>query len=287
MAQPEDIKPDTDTQADPAPSQATRRATQLFLAGVIGLSLVGLVVGMRQGVPTHDPPDFERTPAPHGQASIPAMTYAEFDRRKHGPNRDWQSNLADLDQPEADLFAPVEFDEAERQALLEARASRRAFDGAPPTIPHPADQMTSASCMACHADGMTINEVYAPRMSHAYMPSCTQCHVEQQASDLRATREFQNLFEGLFSSGPGERAWEGAPPTIPHSTFMREDCMACHGPKGPEPIRTSHPWQTSCMQCHAPSAVLDQGVHDDLPSFLPGLPVFLEQNQADPAADPD
>lgn len=243
--------------------------TQLFLACVIGVSAVGLVVGVRQGVPSHEPPAFERTIVRHDGTSIPAKTYKEFDRRKHGPNSGWSSNLTSLEQPTQDLFTPVAFDESERQALIEARASRRAFDGAPPTIPHPADQMTSASCIACHGEGLMINQVRAPRMSHAYMPSCTQCHVEQQASGIASFGEFRNLFEGVFSSGPGARAWEGAPPTIPHSVFMREDCMACHGPKGPEPIRTSHPWQANCLQCHAPSATLDQGVIDTGPFFLP------------------
>ncbi|MCW5755576.1 MAG: hypothetical protein KIT24_12785 [Phycisphaeraceae bacterium] len=257
------------------PSGTSRRAWQLFLVGVIGMSFVGFVVGMRQGASGPELASFDRTVSTHHHAAIPATPYAEFDRRTHGPNRGWQSSLSDLAQPDTDLFAPVHADPAARVVLLEARASRRAFEGAPPTIPHPADQMTAASCMACHGEGLTINNVRAPRMSHPYMQSCTQCHVEQSASDHRQEAEFQNLFVGLFSSGPGQRAWEGAPPTIPHATFMREDCMACHGPKGPEPIRTSHPWQTNCLQCHAPSAVLDQGVHDGAPSFLPAIPIFL------------
>jgi cytochrome c-type protein NapB len=45
---------------------------------------------------------------------------------------------------------------------------------------------------------------------------------------------------------------------VPHTTFMRESCLSCHGPTGADPIRTTHAWRTNCLQCHAPSAVLDQ-----------------------------
>jgi nitrate reductase (cytochrome), electron transfer subunit len=58
---------------------------------------------------------------------------------------------------------------------------------------------------------------------------------------------------------------------VPHPIFMRENCLSCHGAAGPEPIRTTHPWQTNCLQCHAPSAVLDQIVRDDRPSLLSGV----------------
>lgn len=247
-----------------------RRGTQLFLATVIGVSFVGLVVGLRQGVPSHEEPQFERSPTTTGApGAIPAATYREFDRRTYGPNSDWQSNLASLHQPEVDLFALTTTTEEQREHLIRERAERRAFDGAPPTIPHPADQMTTASCLACHATGLRIQDVYAPRMSHARLTNCTQCHVEQHASELSSRPLVLSQFVPLESPGRGTRAWEGAPPTIPHSTFMREDCMSCHGPNGPEPIRTSHPWQISCVQCHAPSAVMDQSVFDAGPFFLP------------------
>jgi cytochrome c-type protein NapB len=57
----------------------------------------------------------------------------------------------------------------------------------------------------------------------------------------------------------GVRAYTGAPPEIPHSTWMRETCLACHGGTGAEGLRTRHPQRQSCTQCHAPSAGLNQG----------------------------
>lgn len=245
------------------------RATQLFLAAVIGLAFVGFVVGIRQGSIVYSPAEIDRVwPAPPDPGAVPATGYAEFDRRRYGPNRDWRSMLTDLEQPVIDLFAPVYWTEEQRRELLAARAERRAYDGAPPVVPHPIDQMSAASCMACHATGMFIADTYAPAMSHVYMPNCTQCHVEQRSPDLPAYLPVRNTFEGLEAPVAGERAWPGAPPTIPHPTFLRSNCMACHGPTGHEPIRTTHPWRANCMQCHAPSAVLDQAVFDSAPDFL-------------------
>lgn len=240
------------------------RAMHLFLAGVIALAFVGLFVGIRQGTPAPSPgqrpPDRAATSADDSDA-IPAMAYLDFDRRAVGPNREWRSVLSDLDQPDEDMFAYPHRTEAGRRAVLAARAERRAFDGAPPVVPHPIDQMSSTSCMACHGEGLRIGELRASKMSHQYMPNCTQCHVEQRSPDLPDLETARNTFAGFEAPLGGERAWHGAPPTIPHTTFMRENCMACHGQTGPEPIRTTHPWQTNCLQCHAPSAVLDQGVY--------------------------
>lgn len=256
------------------PQPPTARALHLVLIAIIGLAFVGFFVGIRQGttVPDLSPPD--RTAAPSHTDTIPDTAYSDFDRRTFGPNRNWQSSLADVEQPTIDL---IEFDDpnrsdAGRRAVLAARDERRAFHGAPPVVPHPIDQMGTASCMACHGDGLHIGRgVRAPMMSHVYMPNCTQCHAEMLSPDLDPFVLAENTFEGSDAPLGGQRAWIGAPPTIPHHVFMRENCMACHGPTGPEPIRTTHPWQTNCMQCHAPSALLDQVVTEDHPSLLSEL----------------
>lgn len=253
------------------PETTATRAVHLMLAAVIALAFVGFFVGIRQGTPS---PTFEPrhiiVPEEFADA-LPAMSYAEFDRRKHGPNAGWKSSFIQLQQPETDLLADPGRREENRQAFFAARADRRAFDGAPPVVPHPVDQMTSASCVACHSEGTFIGRgVRATVMSHEFMPNCTQCHVEQLQLDLGSYVFRQNIFDGL-ESGQGRRAWDGAPPTVPHSVFMRENCLSCHGVSGPSPIRTTHPWQTNCLQCHAPSAVSDQFVRDDQPSMLPPI----------------
>jgi nitrate reductase (cytochrome), electron transfer subunit len=110
---------------------------------------------------------------------VPVATrYREQDRLKDGPNAAWENHLNTLVQPVVDRGALTNVTEAERALALRERASRRAFDG--------------------------------------------------------------------------------APPTIPHSTLMRTDCLSCHGPQGLYGLRTPHPERQSCLQCHAPGAHLDQ-----------------------------
>jgi cytochrome c-type protein NapB len=144
-------------------------------------------------------------------------------------------------------------------AALADRAKNRAYDGAPPIIPHPVEAQSAASCLACHGEGLKIGERIASKISHAHLTNCTQCHVEQSRSGLPwAVEPPVNDFVGVYRAGPGERANPGAPPTIPHHTWMRENCASCHGLVTRPGIRTTHPWLTNCTQCHAPSATLDQ-----------------------------
>jgi nitrate reductase (cytochrome), electron transfer subunit len=101
-------------------------------------------------------------------------------------------------------------------------------------------------------------------MSHAHLADCTQCHVPAQsplwplAQPALLEPLTENSFVGLAAYGRGVRAWPQAPPTIPHPTFMRSDCMSCHGPLGAQALRTAHPERQSCTQCHVPNAGLDQ-----------------------------
>ena len=139
------------------------------------------------------------------------------------------------------------------------RAARRAYDGAPPTIPHPDP---GAACAACHdADGQSVGERFAPASPHAGAAAedrterCRQCHVFVTTDGLFAANRFIGLPQTLRA---GSRAAPGAPPTIPHRLLMRERCLACHGGAGGRPeIRTSHPERERCRQCHVP--VLDAG----------------------------
>lgn len=251
------------TRGMPRPPDRLARLLHLSLAAVIGMAFVGFFVGLRQGAPSPEMKPIEhRAAAAHPQA-IPATAYRDFDRRRLGPNREWTSTLGDLKQPAIDLFSKPERSEEGRRETLAARSRRRAFDGAPPVVPHPIDQRSTASCLACHGDNIAIGTspqqvVRATKMSHGMLGNCTQCHVEQRAAELESLEQPGNLFAGKPAPLGGHRAWNGAPPTVPHTTFMRESCLSCHGPTGADPIRTTHAWRTNCLQCHAPSAVLDQ-----------------------------
>ncbi|MDH3590770.1 MAG: hypothetical protein OER88_02760 [Planctomycetota bacterium] len=133
------------------------------------------------------------------------------------------------------------------------RAARRAYDGAPPVIPH---QVFSASCTSCHnRDGIEVPGVgFAPNLPHAETVGigkaarCTQCHVSKKTDAEFQPSTFQGLRQDLRR---GKRHHLLAPPVMPHSRFMRENCRACHtGPAAREEIRCTHPERVNCSQCH-------------------------------------
>lgn len=133
------------------------------------------------------------------------------------------------------------------------RALRRAYDGAPPVIPH---HDIKADCLACHRDGMAVPDIgYAPPVPHAgvekpgAMSRCPQCHVFQKTDEVFVASVFTGLKQDLRA---GKRLNDLAPPVIPHQTLLRENCITCHsGPAAREEIRCSHPERSRCPQCHA------------------------------------
>lgn len=226
-----------------------RRFLPLLAVVVMSVAGVGYLIGLREPVRPARP----LPPEDHHAAGVPhAVAYSELPTHPLGPNAHWHPSLADLKYDRPGPFDPVVRTEELRQAALADRAKNRAYDGAPPTIPHPVSTQSANGCLACHGEGLKVGDRVASKMSHAVMTNCTQCHVEQTPTPT------DNSFAGLFRSGPGERANPGAPPTIPHHTWMRQDCTSCHGVLTRPGTRTTHPWLTNCTQCHAPSAALDQ-----------------------------
>ena len=141
-----------------------------------------------------------------------------------------------------------------QSASLAVRAERVAFSGAPPVIPH---APISGKCITCHSKTGTqapgIGSGVAPANPHtetvgmSEQSHCRQCHVFQQTQEVFR----ENELIGLKRPAHGERAFASAPPTIPHDTFMRENCAACHiGSTVRAEIRCSHPRRTRCLQCH-------------------------------------
>jgi cytochrome c-type protein NapB len=133
------------------------------------------------------------------------------------------------------------------------RAQRRAYDGAPPVIPH---DPSGADCVSCHADraievpgvGLSPPSPHQGTSGLGSTARCRQCHVHPVTRDTFRQSTFVGLAQDLRR---GHRAHPLAPPVIPHPVFMRENCAACHtGPAAREEIRTSHPERTRCLQCH-------------------------------------
>lgn len=131
----------------------------------------------------------------------------------------------------------------------------RAFLGAPPPTPHSfTGQRDGVACLECHAvhDRVEKEQQAIRPVPHAEFTQCQQCHVDGSNETVPLFRE--NAFVGLADPGKGTRAHPLAPPTIPHKTFMRENCLSCHGPGGKQPIETPHPYRSQCQQCHVPEA---------------------------------
>lgn len=230
------------------------RAGQVLAACAVSVAVVGVVTAYSTDLPVRRPAvQAERYP---GLSRAP--TYTQERERHHDNRLRHPGNLramAEASQSYTDAGAPTEQEHAE---ALARRASRRAYDGAPPTVPHPVSQRDWPACLTCHGTGMRVGAQVAPAICHTRMQSCTQCHVAGESPVPGvATQTPDNDFAGLEAPRRGERAWPGAPPTIPHPTLMRARCESCHGALALG-LRTPHPWRASCTQCHAPSAALDQ-----------------------------
>lgn len=239
-----------------SPDHWPRRAW-IITALALGVALAGYLRGITEKPAVTRPP-FRTAPSLSTEAP-PAVPYSELPNARLGPNAGWSSRLETLRDTRPGIFDAVIRTDSLKQDSLRTRAARRAFDGAPPVVPHPIDQQNAAVCLACHGTGWQVGNLIAVRMSHPVYANCTQCHVEsarREPSEIGTP--VPNDFAGVVRAGPGERAWLGAPPVIPHPSWMREECASCHGVLGRPGLRTTHPWRTSCTQCHASSASLDQ-----------------------------
>lgn len=243
------------TGEDLLPSRV-RRFAPILGSMVAGIALFGFLSGIREPLaPVRSQP----AEVPESESVPNAESYKNLPNAKIRPNATWEQTLSQLKFDKPGVLDPVIRTEEMKQIALADRVKNRAYDGAPPTIPHSSEGLFSASCLACHGEGLRVGDRVASRISHAHMTNCTQCHVESDRSGLPfKSEDTENRFAGVYRAGPGNRASQGAPPTIPHHTWMRENCTSCHGLVTRAGTRTTHPWLTSCTQCHAPSAFADQ-----------------------------
>ena len=113
-----------------------------------------------------------RSVGPQSSAFSEALPYRELRDTRRGDNGRMYLTTKER------LAAPYEqaLGDVDPAAAHATRMSRRAFDGAPPTVPHAVTQRTH-DCVACHGEGAVVAGIIAPRMLHEMRPSCTQCHV--------------------------------------------------------------------------------------------------------------
>lgn len=265
--------------------QLARRNSSMIALVVMGLATTGYFIGLSAPMTDEsaEPSSMsgiiqQQSGSATGRAEadeiLPATAYAAIGpalRRARGQR---PVRLADLAQRPVDPHEKIEVSSEQRDAARATRAQRRSYDGAPPTIPHRIDQLSAKVCMACHENGLRSRTVRATRMPHPYYANCTQCHVSRHADVLSFSAEFENEFAGVVAAGETHRANWQAPPVIPHTTWMRQDCNSCHGHTGPTGLKTTHPWRTSCTKCHAESTLLNLTPLHTEPGFLPPLEVL-------------
>jgi cytochrome c-type protein NapB len=154
-------------------------------------------------------------------------------------------------------------DDAGRSATIALRPNR-AYDGAPPVIPHLVGGLSRELCLNCHlvGDAVTASGAeMAPRTPHPELTNCRQCHVERLTKE---TFGATNPFAGhVWETGARQHA--EAPWRIPHPLTLHENCLGCHGGENvPLAVRTTHPERTNCVQCHLPA-------HEGWPGPRPGV----------------
>ena len=266
-------------------SETGTKTAYLFGIVVVSIAVTGYFIGLQSPMnpaldadktadSSHDLVEsiHTMTPPTDESGAVLAAAYADMQSVTRNRAAQLRTSLVDL-KPTFDPMAEVVINAGQLNEALARRQINRAFNGAPPTVPHPVDQMSTTACIVCHGEGIATATFRISKMSHQFLENCTQCHVENSPTHLPATLFRESDFVGLPAPTGGPRAFEGAPPMIPHSTWMRVECTSCHGYAGLQGIRTTHPWRHNCQQCHAPSSTLDQVQLNSEPQFLvpPGI----------------
>lgn len=241
----------------------SKRARAVALTALAVVLFVGFFVGIRQSQPsvTEEFSD-DALPDTAAHEGLPARTNAELSVHP------WSNELPPWQLPSAEPPPPVtpRDDEARASALAD-RARLRAYEGAPPVIPHPIGEGNAQECATCHETGGRIGDVLIPPMSHEFQPMCTQCHaptsrlpeaIDQRYENPSAAATVGSSFEGLRGSSSPYRWTDDSPPQMPHSSRMRERCTSCHGVNGRPGLQTSHPERQLCLQCHTSPARTNQ-----------------------------
>ena len=152
-------------------------------------------------------------------------------------------NLSYNDQPKTGV----------NRRTLKDYYNRRAYPGAPPSIPHEVDPEINRNqrCNTCHEKGGFVPKfnAYAAITPHPEFSNCLQCHVVSAEQEYFVETNWVSVHPPKIH----RPALPGSPPPIPHSLQLRENCLACHaGPAAPLEIRTTHPERENCRQCHVP-----------------------------------
>lgn len=136
-----------------------RRISTVFLVCVICCAVLGYFVGLNDGVPKVENlrstglrpdssiPRTSETAVPDDSKLHAAITYTEIPYAVMGPTQGFRSVAKTLpSQANYDLFAEITLSPTDKEASSRQRASRRAYNGAPPIIPHAIQNTNDAAC---------------------------------------------------------------------------------------------------------------------------------------------
>lgn len=123
------------------------RGLWVGVAAICAVAGIGFFTGIR-GSAQESAEAAQRPPAP--STTLSARSYADMREQRFGPNADmYQGAFAKLAPPVSanDKVPPQTL--ADKMAALAARAKRRAYDGAPPVVPHAIAQFDAPACLTC------------------------------------------------------------------------------------------------------------------------------------------
>ncbi len=149
-------------------------------------------------------------------------------------------------------YKDMPFDKTQGRSLS-SYYKNRAFNGAPPTIPHELlseKGIGGKTCLQCHENGGYVNQfaAFAPVTPHPTFINCKQCHVPQKTKQFFVSSNWKRPDPVAIN----QSAMPGSPPVIPHELQLRENCLSCHaGPSAAKEIRIDHAERVNCRQCHA------------------------------------
>lgn len=153
-----------------------------------------------------------------------------------------------------------------REDFANRRKVLRAYEGAPPAIPHPVLKSGAHYCLNCHSKGTVFEKdaeilgtknAVAKISPHPTWVNCLQCHVPQNDVALFHKNKFKTfrLAHVKKETIAGE---EPVPPQMPHHMQNRENCVVCHLSKTADPsIIPKHGMRESCEACHMTPESLD------------------------------
>ena len=144
----------------------TKNFITLICFVVISITVVGYFTGLQAPMQTSAViPGLLPLAADHTKPlaadTITATHYAEMHEATRHRTTAYRTSLTDL-KSNVDPFAELKISAEDKTSALQRRDARRAFNGAPPTIPHAVSETSTAACIVCHGEGAKTETLRIP-----------------------------------------------------------------------------------------------------------------------------